>query len=196
MNYEHAFPEGAPPVSKNSKKDRQDVEKVEPVTLADAQIRTADWLKAMGVVDDEELLADTEVADARKAFAGLTADLPPEDTKRNMLQLRTPTAISHLVGMLTAYDWEFVEHAKEIRNMAVAKLVEEINHPDAKIRLKAIELLGKVTEVNLFTDRVEVHRHSMSDAEIETRIKDKLNRFMTVIDVVEEVAPEPPAPTP
>ncbi len=44
---------------------------------------------------------------------------------------------------------------------------------------------GKVTEVALFTERVEVKKTQMSDVELETRIKEKLNRFMGVIDVVD-----------
>jgi hypothetical protein len=46
-------------------------------------------------------------------------------------------------------------------------------------------MLGKVTEVALFTERVEVKKTEMSDVELEARIKDKLNRFMGVIDVVD-----------
>ena len=46
-------------------------------------------------------------------------------------------------------------------------------------------MLGKVTEVALFTERIEVKKNEMSDTELETRIKDKLNRFMGVIDVVD-----------
>ena len=87
--------------------------------------------------------------------------------------------------MLTAYDWEFVEQAKELRGYTVAKLVEETQHPNANIRLKALGLLGKVTEVGLFTEKIEVKKTEMSDEEIEARIKDKLNKFMGVVDVME-----------
>jgi len=39
--------------------------------------------------------------------------------------------------------------------------------------------------VALFTERVEVKKTEMSDVELEMRIKEKLNRFMGVIDVVD-----------
>jgi hypothetical protein len=87
--------------------------------------------------------------------------------------------------MLTAYDWAFVEQAKELRGYAVAQILKEVEHPDARVRLKALDMLGKVTEVALFTERVEVKKTEMSDVELEARIKDKLNRFMGVIDVVD-----------
>jgi hypothetical protein len=67
----------------------------------------------------------------------------------------------------------------------VAKLVEETKSPNANIRLKALIALGKVTEVGLFTEQIEVKKIEMSDAEVEQRIKDKLAKFMGVIDVVD-----------
>ena len=73
--------------------------------------------------------------------------------------------------MLTAYDWAFVEQAKELRGYCIAQLLEETKHPEAKIRLRAVELLGKVTEVALFTERVEVKKTTMSDHELEQEIK-------------------------
>jgi hypothetical protein len=39
--------------------------------------------------------------------------------------------------------------------------------------------------VALFTERVEVKKTEMSDTELENRIKDKINRFMGVIDVID-----------
>jgi hypothetical protein len=46
-------------------------------------------------------------------------------------------------------------------------------------------LLGKVTEVGLFTDKVEIKKAELSDSEIDAKIKEKLNRFMGVMDVVD-----------
>jgi len=87
--------------------------------------------------------------------------------------------------MLAAYDWQFIDMAQEIRGYTVAKLVEETKSPNANVRLKALIALGKVTEVGLFTEQIEVKKTEMSDAEVEQRIKDKLAKFMGVIDVVD-----------
>ena len=87
--------------------------------------------------------------------------------------------------MLTAYDWAFVEQAKELRGYAVSQILEETKNPDTRYRLKALEMLGKVTEVALCTERVEIKKTDMSDSELEQRIKEKLNKFMHVIDVVD-----------
>ena len=87
--------------------------------------------------------------------------------------------------MVSGYQWEFVKQANELRSMSVAKIVKETEHPDARIRLKALELLGKVTEVALFTERVEVNKKEMSDEELEKRIREKLSRYMGKVDVIE-----------
>ena len=88
----------------------------------------------------------------------------------------------HLVGMLTAYDWEFVQQAKELRGYTVAKLIEETNNSNANIRLKALGLLGKVTEVGLFTEKIEVKKTDMTEEEIDKRLKEKLTKFMDLSD--------------
>ena len=162
--------------------------------LLDAQTATADWLDDLGVESDETVNAQVETTNARDAFKAAATAQPPEAQKAQLMQLKTPAAVRHLTGMLTAYDWEFVEQAKELRGYAVAKILEEVENPNANIRLKALGLLGKVTEIGLFTDKIEVKQAESSDAEIEQRIKDKLNRFMGVVDVIDVTTEEPDEP--
>jgi hypothetical protein len=45
--------------------------------------------------------------------------------------------------------------------------------------------LGKVTEVGLFTDKIEVKKTELTDTEIDAKIKEKLSKFMGIIDVVD-----------
>lgn len=167
-----------------------------PDDIVGAQLNTADWLEKMGAPTTDQAQAAAATAAAQQAFSALTTQTP-EEQRKALMQLKTPPAVRHLTGMLTAYDWEFVEQAKELRGYAVSQILEETKHPDAKIRLKALDMLGRVTEVALFTERVEVKKTDLTDAEIEAKIKDKINRFMQVTDVIdittaEETAPETP----
>jgi hypothetical protein len=159
-------------------------EKADSATTIDAKVKTAQWIKDLEL-DDEKIETKAQAESARKSFASLVSGQPVGNTQQALANLKTPAAVQHLVGMLTAYDWAFVEQAKELRGYAVAQILEEVKHPDARIRLKALDMLGKVTEVALFTERIEVKKTQMTDVELETRIKDKLNRFMGVIDVVD-----------
>lgn len=157
----------------------------EPGEVLSAQVATASWLQELGAPPDDEVIDELEKADARRAFSAITTNTDTAEQKAALVQLKTPEAVRHITGMLTAYDWEFIEQAKELRGYTVAKLVEETQNPNANIRLKALGLLGKVTEVGLFTDKIEVKQVEMTDGEIEQRIKDKLAKFMGVIDVVD-----------
>ena len=167
---------------------------VAKATPAAAKISTADWLKDMGSPDTDAIVSELEKAQARETFTALTTGAPIKTQHELVSTIETPAAVRHLTGMLTAYDWEFVHQAKELRGYAVAKILEDCEHTNANIRLKALGLLGKVTEVGLFTDKIEVKQAEMSDAEIEQRIKDKLSKFMGVIDVIDVAASDDATP--
>jgi len=169
------------------------VNEVPPQTLLDAQSDTADWLQALGAPAPGEAERLAAASTAQAAFSSLVKQDTPITQRAALLALKTPEAVRHLTGMLTAYDWEFVEQAKEIRGYAVSQIIEETKHTDARIRLRALELLGKVTEVALFTDRVEIKKTTVSDAELDSKIKEKLSRFMQITDVTDvvDVTPTP-----
>jgi len=181
------------------------VEKTTPMQALDGKINTSDWLKSMGAPDKEAVVSELEKTQARETFTALTTNAPTADAHAMVSKLETPAAVRHLTGMLTAYDWEFVQQAKELRGYAVAKILEECEHPTASIRLKALALLGKVTEVGLFTEKIEVKKTDLTEDEVDRKLKEKLAKFMDVtdvqpiedIDVIDVVAtPAPPEDEP
>ena len=147
-----------------------------------AQIKTSQWLSQFDE-EDEEILTEAQQQKVANTFNALTQNDPR--AKERLMQLDLPEEIKSAVGMVTAYQWKFVEQAEELRSMAVSHIVKEVHHPDARIRLKALEMLGKVTEVALFTDRVSVKSEEVSDEELDARIKEKLGKYMGVVDVVD-----------
>lgn len=147
-----------------------------------AQIKTSQWLREFAE-DDEEILSEAQQEKTIDAFNALTTQDPR--AKERLLNLDLPEEIKAAVGMVTAYQWKFVEQAESLRSMSVAKIVKETDHPDARIRLKALEMLGKVTEVALFTDRIAVKNEDVTDEELDKRIKEKLGKYMGAVDVVE-----------
>lgn len=153
-----------------------------PAQTLNAQKKTSDWL-AQFDDDDEATLTKTQEEKVTDTFNALTRADP--NAKNKLLQLDLPEEIKAAIGMVTAYQWKFVEQAENLRSLAVSKIVKEIEHPDARIRLKALEMLGKVTEVALFTDRVQVKTEEISDEELDKQIKDKLERYMGAVDVVD-----------
>ena len=158
------------------------LEKTDPQALINAQHETANWLESLGAPTADTADAAAASSLAQSAFQSIIKPDPDPKQKAALLALKTPSAVRHLTGMLTAYDWEFVNQAKELRGYAVSQILEETKHPDARIRLRALELLGRVTEVALFTDRVEVKKTDITDQELEHKLKEKLARFMGVVD--------------
>jgi hypothetical protein len=175
-----------PEILREPAKQTVSIEKASPEQIFNAQVATSDWLKDLGVDDDEAVVDPSQKHAAREAFVALATHTEPKSAKEALMKVETPAAVRHIVTMLTAYDWEFVQQAKELRGMAVAKIVEETEHPDARIRLKALELLGRVTEVGLFTERIEIKKTDLSDTELDQKIKEKLNRLAGVIDIKPE----------
>ena len=153
-----------------------------PAQTLSAQHKTSKWLESFQD-DDEATLTEAQEEKTTDAFNALVRSDP--GAKQRLLELDLPEEIKAAVGMVTAYQWKFVEQAENLRSMAVSKIVKEIEHPDARIRLKALEMLGKVTEVALFTDRIAVKNEEVTDEELDARIKEKLGRYMGAVDVVD-----------
>ena len=172
----------------NQASDFDPLENLTPAQTLNSQKKTSDWLSQFND-DDEATLTEAQEEKTADAFNALIRSDP--NAKNRLLQLDLPEEIKAAVGMVTAYQWKFVEQAESLRSMSVAKIVKETDHPDARIRLKALEMLGKVTEVALFTERVSVKSEDVTDEELDARIKEKLGRYMGAVDVVDvEELPE------
>lgn len=153
-----------------------------PAQTLSAQHKTSQWLASL-TEEDDEILNEAQEEKTVDAFNALVTADP--NAKQKLLQLDLPEEIKTAVGMVTAYQWKFIEQAESLRSMSVAKIVKETDHPDARIRLKALEMLGKVTEVALFTDRVQIKTDEISDEELDAKIKEKLSRYMGAVDIVD-----------
>lgn len=158
------------------------LEKLSPAETLNGKIKTTDFLAEI-VADDEEKISEASETRAVEAFNSIVAQSP--DAKQKILELQLPEEVRSSVAMLSQYQWKFVQQAEELRSMAVSKIVKETDHPDARIRLKALDMLGKVTEVALFTERVEVKKAELSDAELEARIREKLGKYMGKAHVID-----------
>jgi len=165
-----------------SLEDFMSIDAVDTADLLSAQIATAQWLEELGATPDDTVNTENQAHLARDAFKMIVSDQDTDEQKTKLLQLKTPAAVRHITGLLTAYDWEFVQMAKELRGYTVAKLFEETQSPNANIRLKALGLLGKVAEIGLFTDKIEIKKTDLTDEEIDRKLKEKLAKFMGVTD--------------
>ena len=55
----------------------------------------------------------------------------------------TPSTVIEINLLLTEFGQATVKNAIQIRHLVTNKLILETNNPDARVRLRALELLGK-----------------------------------------------------
>ena len=138
--------------------------------------QTALALENFGVQIDP---TEDDKEDARQVYSG---------EKEVSVALENPAIGMHLAALLTEYDKQVVESSAQLRTYVTNRLIEESNSDDAKIRMRALELLGKITDVGLFSEKTEITIKHQSTEELEKRLYEKLEK---VIDVEEAEIVEP-----
>lgn len=160
--------------------DRDDAAgRMDMIEKARAAANAADMLSEFGLVDEPT----SEDRDAAAAIAHNYA-MDPESTSKAATPARiartTPAALRETRKILDDFGHKIVDSSIEVRHMVTNKLIEETTNPDARIRLRALELLGKITDVGLFTDRSEVTVTHQTSDDLRDRLRNKLEKLKDV----------------
>jgi hypothetical protein len=96
-----------------------------------------------------------------------------------------------LSALLNEYDQRVVLDATQARTYITNRLLEISSCGDARYELKAIELLGKLSDVGAFTEKSEVTITHRTSDDLKTAITDKINRLLAaqqnnIIDISPE----------
>ena len=83
-----------------------------------------------------------------------------------------------LSALLTEYDQRVVLDATQARTYITSRLLEISSCGDARYELKAIELLGKLSDVGAFTEKSEVTITHRTSDDLKNAIADKINRLL------------------
>ena len=164
----------------------QDVQGTPAEIAARAEVffKSAEFIAASG---GEIEVDEPDRAEARAIFndGGTTPALVPT----------TSASAIHLKALITEYDHRVLESNIQARNYIVNRFLE-ISNPNprtlkkqdgeevfiepAKIseQLKALEMLGKVSEIGLFTERIEVNINNKSTEELESELVETLTKYM------------------
>jgi hypothetical protein len=95
--------------------------------------------------------------------------------------------LSQINSLLTAYDKRIVDDPAQIRYYATNRLLELTDDPDVKIRIKALELLGKVADVGLFADRTEITIKDKTTRDLEQELESYFSKYVQEVEPVEEI---------
>jgi len=142
-----------------------------PEELDEFRDKAHAYFKTLQAVADHGLeveVTDSDKAESHRIMAQGT--MPPA---REM----TPGVIMNLEAILTDWDREVLDVHRRLRNYVTNKLVVETVDPDPKVRLKALELLGKSSSVGLFSERVDVHVTHRTVSDIETELRKTLELY-------------------
>lgn len=154
-------------------------------TKVEALFKTAEFLETFGVG------VDMDEQDRVRARAAFHESMSSSDNTRLIIAktdaVTTSAAAMHLKSILSEYDQVVVSSAVQIRTYVTNKLIEETTHSDAKIRMRALELLGKVGDVGLFVERSEVTVKHKTTLELEASIKDRIAKLLELRSKSEEV---------
>jgi hypothetical protein len=163
-----------------------DFEAEEPTTL-DGKVKVvANTAKILLEAGADIPISTIEKHEAAELFKRFT---DPEAT--NTLNaatnkaLSTPATVQHLFTMLSDYDHQVVQEAVQLRRFVTNKLLEDAGLSDPRHRLKALELLGKISDVGLFSEKTEITVRNLSPEDLETQIKSKLYKILGTTSAVD-----------
>ena len=148
--------------------------------------------------DDVETDAEREkIREARREERRLKKQLHREKSKEsssliNALKKQNKKAMQSVSTaayaareFITQYANQVAADVSEVRSAITTKLLALANCGDPKFELKAIELLGKHSDIALFTERSEITINHKSSADLEEAIKERVKRLLNadVVDV-------------
>lgn len=146
------------------------------------QTRVEAAFAALTELEADVQVSDKDIATARSVFVGTK---PATD-----VDLSSPGTVVHLKAILSEYDKQVVQSAVQLRTYITNKLLLESAHTDPRIRIKALELLGKISDVGLFTEKAEITLRHRPTEELEQMLRERLSK---VVEGESIPVPYPPA---
>jgi hypothetical protein len=163
------------PYSLDDEKPKTLIEEMEVAgSTAELQVEMGAPLELPDKADQEKL--KNLIKDAKRNAVGRNT-LTPALTKTNTAYATASFLRNY--GQLMAFD------AAQARAAITHKLMEIADCGDIKFELKALELLGKHSDIGLFTERSEITINYNSPESLENAIKDRIKRLLNadIIDV-------------
>lgn len=141
-----------------------------------AMFKTTEFLEAFapaGEPSEEDKVRARAALHESVSTASDPSKLPATTAVAN-----TPGSVKHLKEILSEYDHVVVKSAVQIRTFVTNRLIEESTNPDPKIRMRALELLGKIGDVGLFVERTEVTVKHKTTIELQSSIKERITKLL------------------
>lgn len=145
----------------------------------------ADQLASIGSTAEllESLGAPVEASKGTLSEEAELLDQALEQQKITPLKSSLPAAIG-AASFLRTYGQSRALDIDQVRSALTHKLLEIADCGDTKYELKAIELLGKHSDIGLFTERSEINVNYTSPESLENAIKERVKRLLNA-DIID-----------
>lgn len=90
----------------------------------------------------------------------------------------TPASLVLTNNILTEFGQSVATSAIRIRHLITNKLILETENPDPRTRIKALELLGKISDVSLFAEKSEITVTHQSTDDLRAKLRGKLEKLV------------------
>lgn len=147
-----------------------------PLTFEDLSERMDTMFRSLAEISDSVEVTDSDIGVAHTVFTGSEKPTP--------VTLSSPGTVVHLKALLDEYDKVVVQSAAQLRTYVTNKLIEDSAHPDPRIRLRCYELLGKISDVGLFTDKTEITLKQRPTEELEQLLRERLMKTLDAEDAM------------
>lgn len=98
----------------------------------------------------------------------------PQEKKKGKRASSTTVSLLEAYNILEEYGGSLNATPEDIKNTVINKLLLETENPDARIRLQALQFLGKINEIGLFAEKKEVTITHQNAADIKNKLKERL----------------------
>jgi LAS superfamily LD-carboxypeptidase LdcB len=151
-----------------------------------AKANTAMLLRELGA-DFETTPEEDE--QAKQLMAQVDGEDPSKEVKKAQNQVvSTPGIALALGGYISHYDQQVIADKIQLRNIAINRLLEMSQDDDQKIAIKAVELIGKASD--LFTEHQEITITHKNSAELQDAIREKIRLLMQMNTIDAETTSE------
>tara|TARA_R110000803_G_scaffold200328_1_gene264650 strand:- start:1836 stop:2516 length:681 start_codon:yes stop_codon:yes gene_type:complete len=167
-----------------------DPSKDKPVPYDLGREKPATVLEKMAVAANTVELQEAlgSVLDLQKADLDKEKNLIEDAIKRKKTQnLSQPNTAFAAAAFLRTYGQQLAMDAAQARAAITNKLMEIANCGDARYELKALELLGKHSDIGIFTERSEITINYKNPVDLENEIKERVKRLLNA-SLVETVS--------
>tara|TARA_A100001515_G_scaffold144533_1_gene148906 strand:- start:191 stop:817 length:627 start_codon:yes stop_codon:yes gene_type:complete len=144
---------------------------------AQAACNTAIFLSEHGL----DLTPTKEDKAIAAELAAEYAENPEEASKKSsnkVVSKMTPASLVLTNNILEEFGHSVAENAVQIRHLVTNKLLLESENPDSKVRIRALELLGKISDVGLFAEKSEVTVTHQSTDDLRAKLRSKLEKLV------------------